>query len=206
MVSKILNEKEYINLVYTEKIRIYPNESQRKLIGEYLSECTRLYDYLVKFGRDQKESTGYFPSEYDLNKQQVKFESFLPRRVKSGISRRISTGYTLFINFLKECKELKSKGIKPSRKVKPPKLKNNHTTKSFTLSDVSKKIVSTNNQLFLNRQFGYIKAVFTRPITGQVKTCTIKRVKSGKYYAFLSIKGESPKKMISCEKKSLVGI
>ena len=122
--------------MFTEKVRIYPNSEQIRLIDKYLQECTKLYDYLVLDCRKHKESTGYFPIEYKyVSKFITKHnrEVNLPSTIKSGVAMRVATGYTLYVNYIKEARWLRSIGKKPTRKVKPPKIKNNRLTKSFYL-------------------------------------------------------------------------
>jgi len=196
--------------MYTERVRIYPNSEQIQLIDKYLQEATKLHDYLVCYGREQKESTGYFPDEYQLNKQLKYFKGILPATVKYGVASRIAAGYTLFINFLKEVKYLRSIGQKPTRKVKPPRIKNKKITKSFTLStDISRKIISNDGTaIFINPKFKKMKCSKVRDgiSSDMVKRCTIKRLPSGKYYAYLSIRGIAPKKVLPIVKKNSVGI
>ena len=165
---------------------------------------------LFNGGREQKESTGYFPDEYQLNKQLKYFKGSISSAAKYGVASRVAAGYTLFINFLKEVKYLRSIGQKPTRKVKPSRIKNKKITKSFTLhNDISKKIISDDGtSLFLNRMFKKVKCSKVRDgiSSDMVKRCTIKRLPSGKYYAYLSIRGESPKKVLPVTKKNTVGI
>ena len=196
---------------FTEKIRIYPNQTQKQLIDKYLQEATKLYDYLVLFGRKQKESTGYFPNEFQLIRELKNVSYSIPTSVRQGVARRISAGYTLFINFLKEAKYLRSIGQKPTnRRVKPPRMKNKKLTKSFTLTtNISRNIISDNGtSLFLNPKFKKMKCSKVRDgiSSDMVKRCTIKRLPSGKYYAYLVIRGDAPKKVLPVTKKNVIGI
>ena len=157
--------------MYTEKVRIYPNKAQQKAIDEILWNCKELYNYLldlnIRFYRQTKKSI----LGYSLDKPAQEFiKNRIPSRVRNNVSKRLTDAFKRFF--------IKLNGF--------PKFKSIHQYRSFTYTQYQHGFNFDKKHIKLTK-LGNIKAVFTRDIVGNPKRCTIKKMKSGKYYAFIDI-------------------
>lgn len=157
--------------MYTEKVRIYPNKTQQKTIDQMLWDCKELYNYLLDLNirtyRQSKKSI----LGYDLDKPAQEFiKNRIPGRVRNNVVKRITDAFKRFFTRLN--------GF--------PKFKSIHQYRSFTYTQYQHGFNFDKKHIKLTK-LGNVKAVFTRDIIGNPKRCTIKKMKSGKYYAFIDI-------------------
>ena len=168
--------------MYTEKIRIYPNKTQKNTIDRILWNCKELYNYFLELNKLQYKKDKTFLWKFDLIEKikSFNFTCTIHSQVKQNVATRMD--YSL-------------SRIKTGNKF--PKFKSFKQYQSFTYPQSSGfKIDPINNRIRLGK-FGSIKAIFSRKLKGTPKTCTIKKFKSGNYYAFITIddKGKEKKKV-----------
>ena len=163
-------------MIVTEKIRIYPNKSQRILIDQILWYCKETYNKLLEIHNAARlidKNKKY--SKYDYNRLIKTFEK--PQRfqvhsqVLQQVGERLATAFSRFFGKLSRYPKFKS--IRSFRSFTYPQ------NTGFSLDQIGKRI-------YLGK-FGKVKAVFTREINGKPKRCTIKKLSCGHYYAFIAV-------------------
>ena len=157
--------------MYTEKIRIYPNKTQQKTIDQILWNCKELYNYLLELNIKTYKETGKSLLGYSLDKPAQNFiKNYVPASVRQNVSRRLTLAFQRFF----------------TGQNKFPKFKSISKYRSFSHSYYKHGFNFGKN--YIKFAFiGKIKAVFTRDLLGLPKRCTVKKMSSGKYYAFIDI-------------------
>lgn len=171
------------------KYRLYPNKKQEQVIEEQFELCRQTYNFLLAHCRETYQQTKKTPSKYDLDKliTHLKTRGDINKvysQVLQNVSKRIKDGYTGFFARRKA-------GLKAGL----PRFKKYGTYKSITYPQFGFKIHG--NKLKLSK-IGVLRINLHREIQGQVKTLTIKKNASGKWFACFSciIETEPRKKPI----------
>lgn len=160
------------------KFRLYPSKSQTETLENQLELCRQTHNWLLASCKGTYEETGKTLSQFDLNKNitclkhQRQDITNVHSQVLQNISKRIKDGYT---NFFARRKAGLKAGL--------PRFKKYGRYKSITYPQKGFKI--EDGKLHLSK-IGDIKINQHRPIKGQTKTLTVKRMPSGKWYAFFS--------------------
>ena len=168
------------------KYRLYPSNTQTKILEEKLELCRQTHNLLLDYCKQKYKRTGRNPTEFDLNNLLITIKQLRPEislvfsQVLQNISKRIKDGYTNF--YAKRTADLKA-GL--------PRFKNYGRYKSITYPQFGFKIEG--NKLNLSNM-GNIRIRQHREIRGQIKTLTVKRMPSGKWFAcFSCIVEDQPK-------------
>jgi putative transposase len=152
------------------QIRIYPNNEQKEKLSKFFG-CARWYwnNSLAETQRVYVE-TGKGLSQYALNARLPKLKknnewlTETHSQVLQSVSLNLSRA---FINFFE-------------RRAKYPKFKSKHDRQSIQYPQGVK--IFEENKLFLPK-IGNVKAVIHREIVGKIKTVTISKTRTGKYFA-----------------------
>lgn len=165
------------------KYRIYPTPAQVQILNKNISECCSLYNHLLelkiqKYKNEKKSLQGY-----DLNKIITELRKEHPElkevhsQVLQNLSDRIQKA---FDNFFRRVKEKKS-----GKKIKVgyPRFKSARRYKSITYPQSGFEFVSGKLRV---SKIGDIKIKLHREIKGTVKTLTIKKTATGKWFAVFS--------------------
>ena len=184
-------------LIITEKIRIYPNKSQRILIDQILWYCKETYNRLLEIHNSERliDEKKKF-SKYDYNRLIKTFEKPKEFQVHSQVlqqvGERLAIAFSRF--FGKVSRYPKFKSIRSFRSFTYPQ------NTGFSLDPIGKRI-------YLGK-FGKVKAVFSRELSGTPKRCTIKKLPCGHYYAFIAVDvGDSPNQQpILVRQRTKIGI
>ena len=164
------------NLMF--KFRLYPSKPQFGVLEGQLELCRQTHNWLLASCRGTYEETGKTLSKFDLNKNLMCLKNQRPELTKvhsqvlQNISKRIKDGYT---NFFARRKAGLRAGL--------PRFKKYGTYKSITYPQSGFKIKG--KKLYLSK-IGDIRIKQHRELRGQVKTLTVKRMPSGKWYACFS--------------------
>lgn len=156
--------------LYSYKIRLYPNNSQKEFLARQFGCCRLVYNYMLDLKIKEYEA-GNKLSKFDLIKlltslkKQDEFQ-FLNEVYNSPLQNSISNVDTAFINFF-------------NKKTKYPKFKNKHSRQSFTYAYPSIK----DNHLWLPKHKSWIKFRDGRIIEGKLKKVTISKDADGTYWA-----------------------
>ena len=156
------------------KFRIYPTKEQEKELQHYLYECKNLWNFLLENTKKHYEETGRFPTRrqlYALTKKKTKLFSQVSQNVADKL-----------VKSLKGMFATKKKG----GEVGFPRFKSIERTKSFTYPQFGFRL---NGQLSLSK-IGEIQIRKHREVKGKIKTLTIKRTRSGKWFAIFTSESE----------------
>ena len=179
--------------MHTEKIRIYPNKSQRELINRILWNCKELYNYFLQLNIDQYNKDKTFIWKYDLIKHIPEFKFDEDVIIYSQVKQNVASRMDDALNRVKIGNHF-------------PKFKSYNQYRSFTYPQASGfKLQPEKNRIRLGK-FGSVKAVFTREFYGKVKTCSIKKMRSDKYYAFVTFDDKDTPQPIPVRMKGSIGI
>ena len=162
--------KKIMRRVRSWNFRIYPTKKQEKHLQSYLYECKNLWNYLLNHAKEYYETTGHFPTRnklYELTKN----KSELFSQVAQNVAERIIRALNAVIS-------RKKRGIRAGF----PRFKSIDRIKSFTYPQ---KGFSLEEKLMLS-QIGEIQIKKHRTITEELRTLTIKRMSSGKWFAIFT--------------------
>ncbi|MBX5457789.1 MAG: transposase [Thermogemmatispora sp.] len=175
-------------MLKTFRYRIYPTKRQERLLSEALEECRWLYNHLLEQRRKLYEQTGQGISCFDQIKQLpiLKRERPSLEHVNAQVLQQVVVRLDLaFQAFFRRVKA----GEKPGY----PRFKGQGRYKSLTYPQVPKGCTIRDGKLVLSK-IGHIKIVLHRPLRGKLKTCTVFRSATGKWYASFSCECE-PKRL-----------
>lgn len=164
------------------KYRIYPTKKQIHIMNQWLEECRWLYNHLLE---ERKTSWENDKTSLSLYSQQAKFLSLKEQRpslasvhsqVLQNVAVRVDLAFKAFFRRVKA-------GEKPGY----PRFRGKGRYDSFTFPQSGFSL--DGNTLRLSK-IGNVKVVLHRPIEGSIKTCTIKRSSTGKWYVIFSCEWE----------------
>src|SRR6266567_3243897 len=164
--------------------RIYPTKKQVHKLNETLEECRWLYNHLLEKRKETYEQEGISLSLYQ---QQETFSILKQERpplkeVHSQVLQNVAVRVDLAMQaFFRRCKEhAENPGF--------PRFKGYGRYDSFTFPQ-SGFSITHDNRVVLSK-IGALKMVYHRPIKGKIKTCTIQRSSTGKWYVSFSVECE----------------
>jgi len=162
----------------TYKFPLYPTQEQKEKIDDILLNLCKLYNWLLNKKKEEYKKNKKNLSKYDLINLIKSVTNIdkknLQSQVMQNVATRIIDAYTLFF--------LKHNGY--------PKYKKVEQYQSFTHPQY---IEGRNGYGIINRhyiklcKFGTIKTNIDREILGQIKTATVKKERSGKYFIYLQV-------------------
>src|SRR5260370_4005965 len=158
------------------RYRIYPHTNQVKALEATLEECRWLYNHLLEKRRETWEQEGKSLSLYQQQEtfSILKHERPSLKTVHSQILQNVAVRIDLaFQAFFPRCKA----GSKPGYPPFPGNKRYDSCT--FPQSGFS---ITHENRVCLSK-IGRLKMVYHRPVRGTVKTLTIHKSSTGKWYA-----------------------
>lgn len=180
----------------TFQYRIVPTKKQTRALQDLLDECCWLYNHLLEKRKGAYQQEG---KSLSLYQQQATFPALKQERpslnkvhsqVLQNVAVRIDLAFKAFFRRVKA-------GEKPGY----PRFRGRDRYDSFTFPQSGFSI--THDRRVVVSKVGAIKMVYHRPIRGKVKTLTIHRSSTGKWYASFSVECE-PERLP--ENPSQVGI
>jgi putative transposase len=159
----------------TYKYRIYPTRTQSAAIDKTLEESRCLYNELLALKRDAYKEKKISLSRKDLYKK-VKGRNGLYSQVAQNVAYRVDRAFKNFFRRVKNGK--KKKGF--------PRFKKYGVYSSITLPQIV-KVEKIGKKTYFPK-IGWVNTKYHRKITGTPKTLTIKKSKSGKYFAAICCK------------------
>ncbi|MFL5661975.1 MAG: RNA-guided endonuclease InsQ/TnpB family protein, partial [Ktedonobacteraceae bacterium] len=163
--------------------RIYPTKKQETLLNETLNECRWLYNHLLEMRKKAYEQEGTSLScygqqaTYPMLKQERPSLNSVHSQVLQNVAVRIDLAFKAFF---RRCKAGETPGF--------PRFRGKDRYDSFTYPQFGFKI-DKQGKLALSG-IGHIKIVLHRPMRGKIKTLTIQRRSTGKWYASFSVECE----------------
>src|SRR6266849_7591517 len=177
--------------------RIFPTKKQQTRLNETLHECRWLYNHLLEKRKSAYEQEGKGWSCYE---QQSTFPMLKQERpsldtVHSQVLQNVAVRVDLAMKaFFRRCTE-------HAEKPGFPRFKGYGRYDSFTFPQSGFSI--THDSRVVLSKIGALKMVYHRPIKGKVKTCTVQRSSTGKWYVSFSCEVE-PEHLLACPER--VGI
>lgn len=165
------------------RYRIYPTKKQKTKLNETLHECRWLYNHLLEMRKNTYEQEGKSLScygqqaTYPMLKEQRPSLTTVHSQVLQNVAVRIDLAFKAFFRRLKA-------GETPGF----PRFRGADRYDSFTFPQ-SGFSITHDNRLCLSK-VGTIKMVYHREIKGTLKTCTIERASTGKWYVCFSVECE----------------
>lgn len=180
------------------RYRIYPTKSQVTLLDRTLEICRWVYNDTLALRKNAWEQEQRSVSLYETNKILTEWKRDRPElrgvyaQALQNVQVRVDLALKAFFRRVKA-------GEKPGY----PRFKGRGRYDSFTYPQVDKGGCKlTGGRLHLSK-IGDVKIILHRPIEGSVKTLTIRRSATGKWYACFSVEYEpSP----APQKETAVGI
>jgi putative transposase len=170
--------------------RIFPTKKQETRLNETLHECRWLYNHLLEMRKKAFEQEGTSLScygqqaTYPMLKQERPSLSMVHSQVLQNVAVRIDLAFKAFF---RRCKA----GEKPGY----PRFRGGDRYDSFTFPQSGFQI---DEQGKLSASgIGHIKMVLHRPLRGKIKTLTLRRSATGKWYASFSVACE-PERLPEC--------
>lgn len=191
-INKVMRYKAY-------KYRIYPNKSQEELILKHIGCCRYIYNYglekKIKVYQESKQGISRFELQTDLVVLKKQQETSWLKEVNSlSLQASLANLDTAFTMFFKE-----KKGF--------PKFKSKKVgNQSFQVVQ-NTKVDFDKNKVFLPKFKSGIKCIFHRQFEGEIKTSTISKTPSGKYFISILVKlnDDNPNK-VPIDENQAVGI
>lgn len=144
----------------------------------WLEECRWLFNHFLEQRKNAWENNGNSLSLYGQQsnfpnfKQQRKSLTSIHSQVLQNVAVRIDLAFKAFFRRVKA-------GEKPGY----PRFRGRGRYDSFTFPQSG---FSLNKDVLRLSKIGNVKVVLHRPVEGQIKTCTIKRSSTGKWYVMFS--------------------
>jgi len=166
----------------TYKYRVYPSGKQAERLNRQMYLSKEVYNLLLEKSKEYYKETGKTFSQFDMNNhiKELKLQrpeiSEVHSQVLQNISKRINEAYKAFFRRVREKK--KGKNVK----VGFPRFKK--FVSSLTYPQEGFKF-NKENRLHLSN-IGNIPIVRHRTMKGKIKTCTIKKYPSNKWYVGFS--------------------
>src|SRR5713101_4521538 len=170
-------------MLKTGMYRIYPTKKQLHKLDETLEECRWLYNHLLEMRKTAYERDGLsltcFQQQYTFPvlKQGRPCLSGVHSQILQNVALRADLAFKAFFRRLKA-------GEKPGY----PRFRGRDRYDSFTFPQ-SGFSLTHDNRVALSK-IGSVKMVSHRPMKGKVKTCTVQRSSTGKWYVFFSCEVE----------------
>ncbi|MEO8954964.1 MAG: transposase [Ktedonobacteraceae bacterium] len=177
--------------------RLYPTKKQVQLLNATLDECRWLYNHLLENRKTAYEQRGESLSCYrqietfPLLKQDRPSLKTVHSQVLQNVAMRIDLA---FKGFFRRCKAGETPGF--------PRFRGPDRYDSFTFPQSGFSIVSvpptaSHDERVVLSKIGRVKMVYHRSVKGKVKTCTLHKSSTGKWYAYFSVECE-PERLPDC--------
>ena len=181
------------------KYRLYPNKSQEELILKHIGCCRYIYNYglekKIKVYQEAKQGISRFEIQSDLVTLKKQDETSWLKEVNSlSLQASLANLDMAFTRFFKE-----KKGF--------PKFKSKKVgNQSFQVVQKT-KVDFENNKVFIPKFKSGIKCKFHRTFEGDIKTSTVSKTQTGKYFISILVKvNEDLPKKKPIDEKQAIGI
>jgi len=165
--------------------RIFPTKKQMKILEQQLEACRRLYNETLTYRKDAWEQEQRNVSYFELKRRIPLLKAEHPElkivyaQCLQNVTERVDLAFKAFFRRVKAGEE------EPGY----PRFKGYGRYDSFTFTQAPDGCQIKDDKLVLYT-VGYVKIVWHRPMRGKVKTCTIRRSSTGKWYASFSCECE----------------
>src|SRR5713101_9043119 len=164
--------------------RLFPNKQQEASLNETLEECRWLYNHLLANRKTAYEQRGESLTCYGqidtfltLKQERVTLKG-VHSQVLQNVAVRVDLAFKAFFRRVREHAE------EPGY----PRFRGRDRYDSFTFPQSGFSI--THDERVTLSKIGSVKMVYHRPLKGKVKTCTVQRSSTGKWYVSFSCECE----------------
>jgi len=163
--------------------RLYPTKKHVTKLTNTLDECRWLYNHLLEKRKDAYEQRGESLTCYgqittfSILKEERPSLSTAHSQVLQNVAVRIDLAFKAFF---RRCKAGETPGF--------PRFRGKDRYDSFTFPQ-SGFSITHDNRVTLSK-IGSVKMVYHRPLKGTMKTCTIHKSRTGKWYVCFSVECE----------------
>src|SRR5215212_1824627 len=169
----------------TYKYRIYLHNGQRRILNTMLEECRWVYNQTLEareFAYEQSIKCGLYDTQAMLPgwKETRPSLKLVHSQVLQNVQVRVDLAFQAFFRRVKAGEQ----------EVGYPRFKGLGRYDSITYPQYGNGVVLCGSTLTLSK-IGSVKLIVHRPITGQIKTVTLRRSSTGKWFASFSVVTES---------------
>src|SRR5919204_3344300 len=165
------------------KYRLYPIAAQETAMKATLEECRWLYNHFLEERKIAYEQTGSSPSLYEQNvslpalKRERSSLATVHSQVLQNVAGRVDLAFAAFFRRVRAGE--KEPGY--------PRFRGKGRYDSFCYPQAGFSVVG--ERVHLSR-IGAVKAIFHRPLEGEMKTCCVRRTSTGKWFVTFSCEVE----------------
>ena len=153
------------------KVRLYPNEEQKVFFAKSFGCCRFIWNKMlsdkIKYYEKTKKTLRQYPAQY---KKEFEWLKEVDSLALSRVERNLHQAYQSFFKQGTGFPKFKKKGVRDS----------------YTTNNQKGTVAVTGNSVKLPK-IGHIKAVIDRPIVGLIKSATISKTATDKYYVSLLV-------------------
>src|SRR6266545_3746896 len=174
------------------KYRIYLTNGQRRMLEQQLEECRWVYNQVLEARRNAYEQ-GMSLSWYETKARLPLWKETRPSlklvhsQVLQNVTQRVDLAFQAFFRRVKEGTE--DPGY--------PRFKGFGRYDSITYPQYDNGVEIRGNDLVVSK-IGRVQVVWHRPLAGTIKTVTLRRSRTGKWYVSFSCEVE-PKRLLPTE-------
>lgn len=176
--------------------RLYPRKSQIAILDQTLEQCRMTYNRVLAIRKDawehEQKRIGYYETKKLLPEWKEEYPSLknIHSQVLQDVVTRVDKAYKAFFRRIKS-------GETPGH----PRFKQFGRYDSITYTQSGFEL---KNQNLILSKIGYIPIITHRSFEGDIKTCTIRKSRTGKWFASITIKTINPP--LKTSQKPSVGI
>ena len=171
-------------MIKVYKYRIYPKRSQETLLNQQLEEMRWLYNHFLAERKNSYEQTGKAPGLYDQIKTLPALKISRPSLTLCNAQTLQNVAVRVDLAFQAYFRRVRA-GEKPGY----PRFKGYGRYDSLTFPQAESSCEVKNGKLKVSK-VGNVAIKLHRPIEGQVKTATLLRASTGKWYVCFSVELE----------------
>ena len=172
----------------TYKYRVYLTNGQRRVLNQQIEECRWVYNQMLE-AREFAYQNSLKCNRYDLINLLPQWKESRPSlklvhsQVLQNIAIRLDLAFQAFFRRVKEGAQ--NPGY--------PRYKNWGRYRSITYPQYGNGVEIRDNDLIVSK-IGRVKVVWHRPVEGQIKTVSLKRSRTDKWYVTFSVE-VAPKRL-----------
>jgi len=186
----------------TFKFRIYPSEKQKLRMDKQLSQAKEIYNHLLEKANEKYKSERKMLTKFDMNKYITELKKLHPEyqdihsQVLQNVSDRLSKAFSNFF------KRVKRKRNGENVRAGFPRFKKH--VKSMTYPQSGFELLE--EQKLQLSKIGRVPIVLHQPLSGKIRTLTINRTQSGKWFAIFSCESNVDASAASFSSSKRIGI
>jgi putative transposase len=184
----------------TFKYRIYPTKKQETLLKIQFETCRQVYNRTLELRKNAWVNEHKSISLYDSQKIMTQWATDIPEmeNVYSQVLQQVQVRVDLaYKAFFRRCKAGENPGY--------PRFKGPDRYDSLTYPQSGYSLNPEKETIYLSKT-GHVPIILHRPCPGKIKTCTVLKTASGKWFVCLVVEGTDPiKKRVPITGK-MVGI